>query len=141
MIMKGRLGKFGTIFLALALCLALTGAAFAMWTDTVVVEEKVSTGTVCVEFGEHPCAMTDPYAPLPYHPTLTPDYTCDPGFDNIVLSNKNVAWGECAYVDTDSDGIMISSRLLCTTYTPATITTLGSRPTTAGRYLSYSMRF
>ena len=103
--MKQRLGKFGSIFLALALCLALTGAAFAMWSDTVVVEETVSTGTVCVEFGELPCNMDDEAAPPPYHPTLTPDVTCDPGFTNFRSLDKNVAWGECTYVDTDGDGI------------------------------------
>jgi len=42
--MKGRLGKFGTIFLAVALCLALTGAGFAAWTDNLTIEGTVTTG-------------------------------------------------------------------------------------------------
>jgi len=46
--MKGKLGKFGFILLALALCLSITGAAFAKWSDTVTVEGTVNTGSVCV---------------------------------------------------------------------------------------------
>lgn len=44
--MKGRLGKSGTIFLAVALCLALTGAGFAAWTDNLTIEGTVTTGEV-----------------------------------------------------------------------------------------------
>jgi predicted ribosomally synthesized peptide with SipW-like signal peptide len=46
--MKGRLGKFGFILLALALCLSITGAAFAKWSDTVTINGTVNTGTVSV---------------------------------------------------------------------------------------------
>lgn len=57
--MKGRLGKFGTIFLALALCLAGTGAAFAMWSDTVTIEGTVESGEFGVGFWEVLC-VEDP---------------------------------------------------------------------------------
>lgn len=42
--MKGKLGKFGTVFLALALALSLTGAGFAAWTDNLTIEGTVTTG-------------------------------------------------------------------------------------------------
>jgi len=44
--MKGRLGKFGLLFLAVALCLAITGAGFAMWDKTLHIEGTVNTGEV-----------------------------------------------------------------------------------------------
>ncbi|HUV52664.1 MAG TPA: hypothetical protein VMW64_06280 [Dehalococcoidia bacterium] len=44
--MKGRLGKFGLIFLALALCLSITGAAFAHWEKVVTIDGTVTTGTL-----------------------------------------------------------------------------------------------
>ncbi len=42
--MKHRLGKFGIVFLALALALTLTGAAFAAWTDDLTIDGTVTTG-------------------------------------------------------------------------------------------------
>jgi len=47
--MKGRLGKFGIVFLALALVLSVTGAAFASWTDKVTIDGTVNTGEVNLE--------------------------------------------------------------------------------------------
>jgi len=44
--MKGRLGKFGLIFLALALCLSISGAAFAHWEKVVTIDGTVTTGTL-----------------------------------------------------------------------------------------------
>jgi len=44
--MKHRLGKFGAVFLALALALSLTGAGFAAWTDNLTINGTVNTGTV-----------------------------------------------------------------------------------------------
>jgi len=44
--MKGKLGKFGLIFLALALCLSITGAAFAHWEKVVTISGTVTTGTL-----------------------------------------------------------------------------------------------
>lgn len=48
--MKHRLGKFGTVFLALALALAFTGAGFAAWTDSLTIEGTVETGNFIVTF-------------------------------------------------------------------------------------------
>jgi len=44
--MKGRLGKSGIIFLALALCLSITGAGFAHWEKVVTIDGTVTTGTL-----------------------------------------------------------------------------------------------
>jgi hypothetical protein len=44
--MKGRLGKFGLIFLALALCLSITAAGFAHWEKVVTISGTVTTGTL-----------------------------------------------------------------------------------------------
>jgi hypothetical protein len=46
--MKNRLGKTGLIMLTLVLALAITGAGFAKWSDTVTIEGTVNTGTVKV---------------------------------------------------------------------------------------------
>lgn len=48
--MKHRLGKFGTIFLALALVLGMTGAAFATWQDEVQIEGTVEMGSLTLAF-------------------------------------------------------------------------------------------
>jgi hypothetical protein len=44
--MKGRLGKSGIIFLALALCLSITAAGFAHWEKVVTIDGTVTTGTL-----------------------------------------------------------------------------------------------
>ena len=44
--MKSGIGRFGLVFLALTLCLAGTGAAFAKWCDSVEVVGVVNTGEV-----------------------------------------------------------------------------------------------
>jgi len=48
--MKGRLGKFGIAFLALALALGLTGAGFAHWSDDVQIEGTVEMGSLTLAF-------------------------------------------------------------------------------------------
>jgi len=47
--MKGRLGKSGIVFLALALCLSITGAGFAHWEKVVTIDGTVTTGTLNLE--------------------------------------------------------------------------------------------
>lgn len=47
--MKGRLGKFGLLFLVVALALALTGAGYAMWDKTLYIDGTVNTGEVNME--------------------------------------------------------------------------------------------
>jgi len=54
--MKGRLGKFGLLFLAVALCLALTGAGFAHWSQTLYIEGTVETGSFGIGFWEVLCS-------------------------------------------------------------------------------------
>ncbi|HUV52663.1 MAG TPA: hypothetical protein VMW64_06275 [Dehalococcoidia bacterium] len=44
--MKGRLGKSGIVLLALALCLSITGAAFAHWEKVVTIDGTVTTGNL-----------------------------------------------------------------------------------------------
>jgi len=93
--------KIGLICLAVVLAVGAIGFGYANWTDTVVVEENVATGNVCVEF-QYPLTFTDPFPP----PTPTPDWTCDPvTMNNVrpVAPPKNVGWGEGIYVDTDAD--------------------------------------
>jgi len=99
-----RFGKLSVLALALVLALGGLGIGYASWTDTVVVEETVTTGNVCVEFVT-PVYVTDQFAPPPIYPTQTPDWTCDPGITNVrdVSPPKNVAWGEAVYLDTDGD--------------------------------------
>ncbi len=48
--MKGRLGKFGFILLALALCLSITGGAFAHWSDNVNIEGTAEMGSLTFGF-------------------------------------------------------------------------------------------
>jgi len=96
--------KIGLICLAVVLAVGVIGFGYANWTDTVVVEENVATGNVCVELVT-PVSVTDPFAPPPIYPTSFPDWTCDPGIANVrvVSPPKNVGWGEAVYVDTDGD--------------------------------------
>lgn len=53
--MKRRLGKFGSVFLVLALALGLTGAGFAHWSQTLYVEGDVDTGSFNVGWTELTC--------------------------------------------------------------------------------------
>jgi len=106
--MKHRLGKFGTVFLALALCLAFTGAGFALWSETQTISGTVNTGEVDWELTA--CGVLDEIASPPYYvgvPSLD-DYTCREGFVGpppyFWHSDKNVGWGEQELVDTDHDG-------------------------------------
>jgi hypothetical protein len=106
--MKGRLGKFGTIFLALALCLAITGAGFAKWSDTVTIEGTVNTGTVCLEFSPNSFMAKDSNVPPPpYEEAATTDldWTCEPGFvyGSVRQLDKNVGWTTGVFSDTDGD--------------------------------------
>jgi predicted ribosomally synthesized peptide with SipW-like signal peptide len=52
---KGGIGKIGAVFLVLAICLAGTGAAYAHWSQTLVIDGTVETGSVCVGFTELTC--------------------------------------------------------------------------------------
>jgi len=109
--MKHRLGRFGAIFLALTLCLSLTGAGFAAWTDTVTINGTVTTGELCLEITA--CSLIDEIPSPPYYEGQPPlcDYTCNPGFTPDPVtglqfwhSDKNVGWGEQVLVDSDGDG-------------------------------------
>jgi len=102
--MKHRLGKFGTVFLALALALTLTGAAFAAWTDDLTISGTVTTGDLGWEFTAYSIDDTT-------HGTATPDNHCNDGFDGWTFwpdpDGKDVAWGEGQLVDgPDGDGDM-----------------------------------
>lgn len=92
--MKGRLGKFGTAFLALALALALTGAGFAAWTDTLTIEGNVDTGELDWEFSRGVFTHMD-------HGL---DWNCDPDFTNVRQVDKDVGSTTGQFKDTDADG-------------------------------------
>lgn len=95
--------KIGLVFLALVVALGSLGAAYAMWSDKITVDTNISTGTVCIDISGQ--RVMDHYAPPPYYPTDTPDYTCNPGFVSDPVKgdfwelDKNVSWGECNIVD------------------------------------------
>jgi len=75
--MKRRLGKFGTIFLALALTLGLTGAAFAHWSDYVQIDGTVEMGSVTFAFDK--------------------DEFLDYIDNEEITGDKDVGWGEIYY--------------------------------------------
>jgi len=74
--MKRRLGKFGLIFLALALCLSITGAGFAAWTDTLTIEGTVNTGSVDLNVEYY--SGTDIYKDLDTEQMVTVCWLNDP---------------------------------------------------------------
>jgi hypothetical protein len=78
--MKPRLGKFGTVLLAVTLALAVAGAGFAKWSDTVVINGDVSTGTVCWHFVSGSFFQHDSGL----------DETCEPGLINVSTLDKDV---------------------------------------------------
>lgn len=96
--MKGRLEKFGIAFLALALALTLTGAAFAAWTDDLTITGTVTTGELDWEFYN------------PQNPGAEPKLTCeDQGPDpqqspGQNTEGKDVASTTAVFSDTDADG-------------------------------------
>jgi len=47
--MRRRLGKFGLLIVALVAVVAVMGAAFASWTDSVAISGEVDTGTLDLE--------------------------------------------------------------------------------------------
>jgi len=77
--MKGRLGKFGFILLALALCLSITGAAFAHWSQTLYIDGEVNTGTFCIGFSvqesDDPCVEECDPGAIDDQDRLDPGYT------------------------------------------------------------------
>lgn len=111
-----RFGKLSVLALALVLALGGLGIGYASWTDMVVVEETVTTGTVCVEFQQLPLTISDDDAPPPVSPTTTPDMTCDPlTMANVRYVNppKNVAWGEAVWVDEDTLQVTLHDAYPC----------------------------
>lgn len=50
--MRGRMGKLGIFMLTLVFAIGAMGAAFASWTDTVVIEGEVTTGSLGYEVCE-----------------------------------------------------------------------------------------
>lgn len=90
--------KIGLICLAMVLAMGMLGAAFASWTDIVVVEEKVMTGTVCVGIRD---VGTDDPGPDGITGDIIPGSgTLDPVLEGsaVVTSDKNVASCDSANV-------------------------------------------
>lgn len=105
--MKLKSGKFAAIVLLVALALAVSGAGFAHWSQTLTINGDIETGELDWEFVS--CSVLDESAPPPYYPTDSPDYTCNLGFELgpqgwFWKLDKNVAWGEQELVDSDDDG-------------------------------------
>jgi hypothetical protein len=93
--MRQRLGKLGIAFLAVALALALTGAGFAHWQETLHVEGTVETGELDWEFLNPPFSAGE----NPHPPALTcDDVGTDPDYDKDVASTVGV------FSDSDADG-------------------------------------
>ncbi len=100
--------KIGMLLLVLLLALGGLGVGFAKWSEPLYINGTVNTGELDWEITN--CSMLDTFAPPPYHPTETPDYTCHPGFEYDPVHgyywqlDKNVGWGEQELVDSDDDG-------------------------------------
>lgn len=71
--MKKAIGMFA----ALAVALAMTGIAYAHWSQTIYIDGSVSTGSVCVGWENVYCN----------------DYGIDPGYDKDVASCDAYLWG------------------------------------------------
>ena len=103
--MRKKINKIATVFIVSIFALSGLGTAYAMWSDTVTIHGTIETGTVEWEFA-YPITVTDLFCPLPYYPTPTPDWNCDPdlGFNGPYpqpyLSDKNVGCGEAFLIDS-----------------------------------------
>lgn len=62
--MKGKFGKIGIICLALVICLAGLGAAFAFWTEPLTVSSTVSTGYLQLKLTDIVPSDNYPYGDL-----------------------------------------------------------------------------
>lgn len=104
--MKHRLGKFGTVFLAVALCLAITGAGFAHWHEDLTIVGDVHTGDAnagmdLVESWDLETAAHPEYAKDPDpHGQQGPDHS---GGTTARL-DKDVGCTTVTGTDSDNDG-------------------------------------
>lgn len=57
---RGRSAYFGTVFLALLVALVLTGFGYAGWTDRIIIEGMVNTGTWGAELSDDVNCYTVP---------------------------------------------------------------------------------
>jgi hypothetical protein len=90
--------RLTAIALVLLLGLTLVGAGYARWFEILTIDTTVNTGELDWEFTS--CLVLDTHAP----PVPVPDYSIDPGFVGApFLLDKNVGWGTCDLVDTDTD--------------------------------------
>lgn len=110
-------GKFGVLALALVLALGGLGVGYASWTDTVVVEESVTTGTFCIQAEQGTLEVSDElgFKLPPFTGNDHPDKTCDIGIENIgfVDPPKSVAWGEAVWIDEDEIEITLHDVYPC----------------------------
>lgn len=89
--------KIGLICLVLVLAMGMLGAAYASWSQTLVITEEVNTGDFCMEFGILSPTVSDDDPPPPVFPTDYPDENGATDFTSVWTTEKNVAWGEAAY--------------------------------------------
>lgn len=97
---RHRLGKLSVLVLVLVLALAAGGVGYAHWTDSVLVEETVTTTELCVEFWA-PITVDDKSGPPPYVPTDPDDrdWNVEDGFVTPPYQvDKNVAWVTAEFV-------------------------------------------
>jgi predicted ribosomally synthesized peptide with SipW-like signal peptide len=100
--------KIGLLCLALVLALGSLGVGYAAWTDQIVINGTVNTGTLCFGFDDY-FLVNDPCEPP------TPDWTCDVGFGNkrIVPEGKNVGCTTVTWVDLHTVEITITNAYPC----------------------------
>lgn len=111
--------KIGLICLALVLAVGALGVGFAMWSETLVIDTTVETGTYCIGFIDQktndPCVGPgDPGAlhPRQEDPAL-PDYDgmLDPGIPEPgelpVRYDKNVGCCGCKLFDPEGEAMCV----------------------------------
>lgn len=100
--MKARLGKFGIVFLALALVLSVSGAAFAMWSDTLTISGDVFTGEVSVSIDsqyDNDVNLNDPCEPGYWDVSTEPVWVGSRYIKNVAQTTstydlENGEWGK-----------------------------------------------
>lgn len=96
----GKVGKVAVLFIVTIMALASIGTSYAMWSDTLIMDVMVNTGTLNWKF-TGVLYIDENYG--------VPDYHCNPGFEGGTFwqDDKDVGWGmssnDVATCKCDSD--------------------------------------